>query len=199
MIHWLPVLFSVLSILAFYVLAQAILKDRVRAALATAFLAVTPGVYRWLIMGGGLTRALGALFLLLSAYAVLRLFEQGTWKKMSLAVLTCSLAVLSHPEIALHTVGTGAIFWLFYGRTRRGTLHSLWILNVILRFGLEPFLSTLHTGLYGSPILVSIKKYSSIALEHCAGLTCLTPGRYWVEPVETAAFTGCLDSGTGFS
>lgn len=169
LLRWLPAIFNVLGIFAFHALARAILKDRVRAALATAFLAVTPGGYLWNIMGGGLTRSLGGLFLLLSAFAVLRLFERGGWKQILSAVLTCSLAVLSHPEIALHTLGTCALFWLFYGRTHRGTLRafyvvlgtllatSFWWLTVVLRFGLDPFLATLHTGLYGTPILVSLK------------------------------------------
>ncbi|MDK1117764.1 MAG: hypothetical protein QGM50_03130 [Anaerolineae bacterium] len=169
LLRWLPVIISVLSILAFHLLAQAILKDRVRAALATAFLAVTPGGYFWHIMGGGLTRSLGALFLLLSAYAVLRLFDQGGRKNMVLAVSTCSLAVLSHPEIALYTLGTCALFWLFYGRTRVGALRAFWVvigtllftsiwwLTVIFRFGFGPFLSVLHAGLYGAPFSGSLK------------------------------------------
>jgi hypothetical protein len=169
LLRWLPVIFNILSIFAFHVLALAILKDRIHAALATAFLAVTPGGYLWQIMGGGLTRALGGLFLLLSAYALLSLFKLGGWKQILFATLACSLAVLSHPEIALHTLGTCSLCWLFYGRTKRGTVHaffvvfgttlvtSIWWLTVMLRFGLDPFFSVLHTGLYGTPVLLSLK------------------------------------------
>jgi hypothetical protein len=164
LLRFLPALFSVAGIFAFYLVAKSVLKDNVRAALATALLAVTPGGYLWHIMGGGLTRALGNTFLLLSAFALLRLFEHGGWKRLLLTILFCSLAVLSHPEVALHTAGTCALIWIFYGRSRYRSLQaigvglgtllatSVWWLTVILRFGLEPFLSTLHTGLYGASI-----------------------------------------------
>jgi hypothetical protein len=168
LLRWLPVSFNILSILAFFFLAKSILQDRPRAALATAFMAVTPGGYLWHIMGGGLTRSLGGLFLLLSVFLLKQLFETGGWRNLLLTVLACSLAILSHPEIILHTAGSCALLWLFYGRTRHGTLQagivivgallvsSPWWLNILLRFGLDPFLSTLHTGMYGNIRLSSI-------------------------------------------
>jgi len=36
-------------------------------------------------------------------------------------------------------------------------LSSPWWLNILLRFGFDPFLSTLHTGMYGTSILVFLK------------------------------------------
>lgn len=168
LLRWLPVTFNILTILAFFLLADSIFGDKARAALAAAFLAVSPGGYLWHIMGGGLTRSLGAVFLLLSVYFLTRLFKTGQWRYFVLALLACSLAVLSHPEIALHTAGSCALFWLFYGRTRRGTvqvgliglgtllLTSPWWFSVMQRFGLAPFLSTLHTGMYGSSFLKSL-------------------------------------------
>ena len=168
---WLPPLLATLTIPAFYLLARALLKDDLRAALASIFFALTPGGYGWHIMGGGITRSLGLVFLLLATFYVLRLFSARTAKSdmrsakspdFALAILFCSLAVLSHPEIAIQTAGLCAVIWLFCGRTRRGTLHAAlvslgvlvltapWWGTVLAQHGLVPFLSASQTGLHTS-------------------------------------------------
>ena len=201
---WLPPLLATLTIPAFYLLARALLKDDLRAALASIFFALTPGGYGWHIMGGGITRSLGLVFLLLATFYVLRLFSARTAKSpdrsaksldrsakspdrsakspdfarsretsesdmrsakspdFALAILFCSLAVLSHPEIAIQTAGLCAVIWLFCGRTRRGTLHAAlvslgvlvltapWWGTVLAQHGLAPFLSASQTGLHTS-------------------------------------------------
>ena len=187
---WLPPLLATLTIPAFYLLARALLKDDLRAALASIFFALTPGGYGWHIMGGGITRSLGLVFLLLATFYVLRLFSARTAKSdmrsakspdfarsretsesdmrsakspdFALAILFCSLAVLSHPEIAVQTAGLCAVLWLFCGRTRRGTLHAAlvslgvlvltapWWGTVLAQHGLVPFLSASQTGLHTS-------------------------------------------------
>jgi hypothetical protein len=155
---WLPPLLATLMIPAFYLLARALLKDDLRAALASLFLALTPGRYDWHIMGGGVTRAAGILFLLLAAFYVFCLFQEGKPKLILLAALFCSLAVLSHPEVALQTFGLCAVLWLFFGRTWRGAFHAFlvalgvllltapWWGTVLAQHGLAPFLSALQTG-----------------------------------------------------
>ena len=196
---WLPPLLATLTIPAFYLLARALLRDDLRAALASIFFALTPGGYGWHIMGGGITRSLGLVFLLLATFYVLRLFSARTAKSpdrsaksldrsakspdrsakspdfarsretsesapfdFALALLFCSLAVLSHPEIAIQTAGLCAVIWLFCGRTRRGTLHAAlvslgvlvltapWWGTVLAQHGLVPFLSASQTGLHTS-------------------------------------------------
>ncbi len=155
---WLPALASLLAIPAFHLFARSLLQDDLRAALATLFFALTPGRYDWHIMGGGVTRAVGMLCLLLAAYFVLRLFKEEKWKLLPPAILFCSLAVLSHPEVGLQTAGLCAVLWLFFGRTRRGVLSAFmvvpgvmlltapWWGTVISHNGLDPFLSALQTG-----------------------------------------------------
>jgi hypothetical protein len=159
---WLPAFISILTIPAFYLLSRALLADNLRAALATLFFALTPGSYFWPVMGGGVTRAFGMLFLVLAIFAVLRVFQTGNWKWLSLAILFCSLAVLSHPEVAIQTAGACFVLWLFLGRTWRGALHAFlvilgvtlvtapWWGTVIARHGLAPFLSASQTGLHSS-------------------------------------------------
>lgn len=159
-LRWLPVVANVISIYAFYLLATAILGDRPRAAIASAFYALTPGSYDWFIMGGGLTRSLGSLFLLLSLYFLLRMFQNGTWKNIFFTTLFCALTVLSHPEAGLHTAVSCLLFWIFFGRTKQGTLHafyvglgtifltSLWWFPLLARHGTGLFISAFHTGMY---------------------------------------------------
>ncbi len=67
-IRWLPVLFSLLTLPAFYLLARALLNDALAAALATAIFATLPRSYEWIIMGGGVTRAPATLFLILMCW-----------------------------------------------------------------------------------------------------------------------------------
>ncbi len=166
---WLPPLLSTLTIPAFYLLARALLADDLRASLAAIFFALTPGGYSWHIMGGGITRALGLLFLLLGAVYVHRMFSSRTqtlprsqYLDIILATLFCSLAVLSHPEIAVHTAGLCAILWLFQGRAWRKTIHaaivavgvlmltSPWWGTVLAQHGAAPFLSASQTGLHST-------------------------------------------------
>ena len=155
---WLPALFAILAIPVFYLLARALLADDLHAALATLFFALTPGSYFWHLMGGGITRATGFLFLLLTAVYTLRLFQGQKPAHVFAVIAFASLAVLSHPEVGLQTAGLCAVFWLFHGRTKRGTLQALFVVAGVLIFtapwwgtvlaqhGLSPYLSALQTG-----------------------------------------------------
>src|SRR3546814_8504882 len=64
---WLvPMVESVASVAAFYVLARAMFTDRWTVILATVAFALVPRSFIWLIMGGGLTRALALTLALLA-------------------------------------------------------------------------------------------------------------------------------------
>ncbi len=156
--HWLPAIVNTGSILAFYFLARQLLDSRLRAALATVFYALAPGAFGWQVMGGGITRAFGVLFMLLAIRFTHRLFTRPARGTGFLSALFCSLAVLSHPETALHTAIACALLWLFFGRTKAGVLNAAWVAvgvigltspwwgTVIARHGLAPFQSVLNTG-----------------------------------------------------
>lgn len=167
LLRWIPPLINTLSIFAFYLLASELLRSTSLGALASAFYAVTPGAFGWFIMGGGLTRSFGSLFLLLSVFAVLRLFRTGERKYVGVAILFCGLTVLSHPEAGVHAAAICIMAWLFFGQTVKSLLNAVmvgvgvlfvtspWWLTVASYHGLGPFLSAVHTGSYGSPIWVS--------------------------------------------
>jgi len=155
---WLPTFFTALTVPLFYLLAKQLLGDRPRAALATAFFAFAPGNYVWLLMGGGLTRALGTVFFITSLIFVLRTFENPSWRMTGLAVVSCSLVVLSHPQAALLAAMGCVIFGAFFIRSKTTLLHAFvialgtllftapWWGSIAFRHGLEPFLSAGQSG-----------------------------------------------------
>lgn len=160
-LRFLPPLAHSLTILAFYYLAADILKSKPLGALAGALYGLNPGAYSWFVMGGGLTRSFGALFLLLTALCVYRLFQNGDIKFVWLSALCAALVILSHPEAALQTVGVCILLWIFFGKTRRAFFHALlvaigtaalsapWWTTVLAYHGVRPFLMAAQTGYHG--------------------------------------------------
>lgn len=167
-LRWLPPAVHALSIFIFYLLATDLLKSKLHGALASTFYALTPGAYGWFVMGGGLTRSFGALFLLLTILAVFRLFQRGGGKYLALSIIFGGLTVLSHPEAGIHAAVTCALLWIFYGRTLQTfgkaavvgvgvfffTLPWWW--TVISYHGFAPILSALQTGMHGQPFWLGI-------------------------------------------
>jgi hypothetical protein len=162
-LSWLPPVVNTVSIFAFYKLGCAILASRRLGVLAALFYALTPGASAWFIMGGGLTRSFGSLFMLLSLLWIFQLFHNGGRRELLFSILFCVLAVLSHPEVAIHTAAGCFLLWAFYGRNLRSTLHALavgmatlalsapWWGIVLSYHGLTPFLSAINTGSLGVP------------------------------------------------
>ncbi len=168
LLRWLPPLVNSLSILAFYLLSSELLKSKPLGALASAFYAVTPGTFGWFVMGGGLTRSFGSLFLLFSVFAVYRLFQGMGRIYIGLSILFCGLAVLSHPEAIIQTAAVCVLLWLFYGRSYisfrdaalvgGGTLLFTfpWWGTILSYHGFAPFLTAVQTGSYGTPLWTSL-------------------------------------------
>ena len=168
-VRWLPVFFSLLTLPAFYLLARALLADPLAAALASAIFATLPRAYEWLIMGGGVTRAPAALFLILMVWSAYRLLTAGGWKYVLVTAISGSLVILTHPERALHAAVAGALLWLFFGRTRARIWQALlvagavvlltapWWVLVLAREGTAPFQLALQAGsqrwLFWAPLL----------------------------------------------
>ena len=165
LLRWLPPTVNTLSILAFYVLASLLLESRRRGAVAAIFYALTPGASAWFIMGGGVTRSFGSLFMLLALCWVYRLFRDGGKLELTCSILFCSLTVLSHPEVGIHTAASCILLWFFYGRTQRTALYAFivaigtlvisasWWGSVLSQHGFAPFLSALNTGYHSTPKL----------------------------------------------
>ncbi|NOH02248.1 MAG: hypothetical protein HND47_09985 [Chloroflexi bacterium] len=161
---YLPMAFTVVTIPSFYLLAHELTGSRPHAALAAVFFALAPGNYIWLLMGGGLTRALGMALMTLSFAFVHRALREMNWRTTFLAGLFCALTVLSHPQSALLTFTGCAVFWFFGGRSRIGTilafviamvallLSSPWWGSVAANHGFGVFLSAGQSGDLGASL-----------------------------------------------
>jgi hypothetical protein len=157
-VRWLPPLVSTLSLLAFYLLANEILGSRLQAALATIFYGLVSGSFGWAIMGGGITRSFGLLFLFLTIAFANRLFTRTSSLYIILTALFGALAFLSHPETGLQAAAACILLWLFRGRSLKTLLWSLavaagvvaltapWWGTVLAQHGLAPFQSAMQTS-----------------------------------------------------
>ncbi len=164
-LQWLPAIALVAALPAFYLVAKSLLGTAFRAGIATLVFAFTPRAITWQVMGGGLTRALGQLFLILAVAFIYRTFTKYTRRDLVFAVLCSALVVLSHPEAALQTVGLAIILWLFAGRNKAALLHALeigagtlvltsvWWLPAIVRYGAGTLLSAAQTGQFNALFL----------------------------------------------
>ena len=160
--RWLPAVGSVVFSVAFFPMASSILKSTLKGCLATVFFALLPRSISFYIMGGGITRVLGTLFLLLSLFSAHKLFTTRSKKYISMTILFGSGVVLSHPEAALHTVCLCFVLWIFFGRSKDGIKNALVVVVgvialtapffavVISQHGLQPYLSAAQTGFQSS-------------------------------------------------
>jgi hypothetical protein len=128
------------------------------ASLAAIVYALSSRAFVWQVMGGGITRAFGMLFLILFMWQAIQLFKEYSHKKLLLTILFGACAVLSHPQTALHAVLGGALLFFFYGRNKRGIISAVlvgagvalltapWWGTVFLRYGFAPLLSAGQTS-----------------------------------------------------
>src|ERR1700690_1482544 len=149
-VRWLPGIVSVGTVPAFYYLSRAILDSSYQAGLATLTFAFTPRTFTWTIMGGGLTRSFGMLFLLLSLGCIYRLLKRHNSKYLLGSIPFSALVVLTHPEAIVHTIAFVLLILLFFGRNKQGIINalllafgtliltSIWWLPTIIQLGLNP-------------------------------------------------------------
>lgn len=157
-LRWVPAFFASLSVIAFYFLSLRIFKDKYHASLSTLFFALMPRAFSWFVMGGGLTRSPGQFFMLLTLFFVLRLYEENRRADILWAGFFGGLAVMSHPEAAVHTVVSAILFWLMLSRKRSAFIQSVfvgvivvivtapWWGTVLNYHGVEPLLNAAQTG-----------------------------------------------------
>lgn len=157
-LRWLPPFFASLSIPAFYFLSLRIFKDKYLASLSTLFFALMPRAFSWFVMGGGLTRSPGQFFMLLTLIFVLRLYEENRRMDILRAGFFGGLAVMSHPEAAVHTVVSAVLFWVMLSRKRNTFVQSVliglvvvivavpWLGTVIGYHGVGPLFNAAATG-----------------------------------------------------
>jgi hypothetical protein len=157
-VRWLPAFFASLSIPAFYWLALRLLKNKYYASMSTLFFALMPRALSWFVMGGGLTRSPGQFFMLLTLATLVRLYEENRRVDVFVAGLFGGLAVLSHPEAAVHTFVSAIFLWLMLSRKRTTFISSIvvgvivlivtapWWVSVLRYHGVEPLINGAQTG-----------------------------------------------------
>ncbi len=164
--RWLPLIINLLCIPVFYLFSRRLLKDPVKAGIATLFFALLRPGYEWLIMGGGLTRSPAMLFSLLSLYLYLGMLEapQRRVRDIIFPAVALALTFLSHLEIGWFTVYSLALLWFFRGMNRRNFISTVFIMlgvfiltspywvQVIRFHQIQPFLAGLASGGY-SPFI----------------------------------------------
>jgi hypothetical protein len=156
-----PPLISILTIPVFFLFANAYLRQTRQAIFATFVFATVPTAFDWLVMGGGLSRAPGLLFALLTLRQIYLLHNRPYhWKYVVTSICFASLTVLSHIGMAWFIFYSAGAIFLFYGRNKKGLLNSAivfagtliltapWWWNILARFGLSPFVNASGTGLF---------------------------------------------------
>jgi len=167
LVRWMPGIVTALTVIVFYDLARVMLISEFEAGIATLIFAFTPRALTWFVMGGGLTRSLGEVFLILSIRYVYSLFTEGGHKNLVFASFFCSLVVLTHPEATVHTIIVCLLLWAFYGHNKAGVarafmvaigvlvITSLWWVTILVRHGVGPVVSAMQTGDQNPLVFVS--------------------------------------------
>jgi hypothetical protein len=158
--RWLPAFIAIATIPAFYFLALLILKTPIKAGLAMLCYALLPRAISWFIMGGGITRSFGQLFLILTLFCLYQLFTNAPKRNRLIffTIMFSILVVLTHPEAALHTIGLALLFWVILGRTKKKTIYALivglgtvaltapWVILMLTRFGIGVYQNAFQAG-----------------------------------------------------
>ena len=150
----LPALASATTVAALFVLAIGFLRSKWAALTATFAFAMMPETFSWMIVGGGLTRAIGFLFAVLALGQLYRMYTRPErWYAASSAAFV-ALTVLSHLEMTLFLALSAGVMFAFFGQTRQGVTRTAavglaalvatapWWVTVMSREGLEPWLNT---------------------------------------------------------
>jgi hypothetical protein len=166
-LQWLPAFVLIATIPAVFYLANLLLKSRLKAGLAAMLYSLLPRSISWLIMGGGITRSFGQLFLILATIQIYLLFTTNHKKHLFYSILFSSLVVLTHPEATIHTLAIGLTLWGLFGRSKANTVSTFliagatllvtmpWWAVMLTRFGFSPYLSASQTGFHGAGYLLA--------------------------------------------
>jgi hypothetical protein len=154
----LPLLFTCLTLVAFVQLARTVLTSHVAVVVSVIAFALIPRSFLWLLMGGGLTRALGMAFAIFALQQVYLLYTKEDRRYLIPAILLAGGTVLSHLETGWFLAFSIALFWAVKGSTMAGVKNSIllaggtllvtapWWGTVIAQHGIGQFLDANSTG-----------------------------------------------------
>lgn len=157
-VRYMPLVFNILSIGTFVLLASRLIKDKVILLYTSVFFPLIPRSYEWLIMGGGVTRSVGFFFALIATYEANRILSKYDIRRFIYCSLFLSMTVLSHLEWGITGVVTVTLLILSKQFSRRGfvlivalgavvlLMTSPWWITVLTRHGLAPFMAASKTS-----------------------------------------------------
>ncbi|CAA9441409.1 MAG: hypothetical protein AVDCRST_MAG51-3316 [uncultured Ramlibacter sp.] len=169
-VHAAPILMNMVYVLLFAVLLLRTGHSHLFAAVAVLVFGTTFRSYQWLVMGGGLSRGLGSLFLLLTLLALLPpglWRDKGwAWRRLVVAGLCIGGTLLSHLEwgmLATFSALVGLALarprfrdW-FIGAAVMGAvafaLVAPWFVWVVLEHGMAPFEAASKTSAWRLRVL----------------------------------------------
>lgn len=157
-VRYMPLVFNILCICTFVLVASQLIKDKVILLYTCAIFPLIPRSYEWLIMGGGVSRSVGFFFTLIAIYQANRLLVKRDLKTFLLCSLFLSLAALSHLEWGITGVVAVSLLILYQQFSIRNLgliialggavllMTSPWLITVLIRHGVDPFLAASKTS-----------------------------------------------------
>ena len=147
--RWLPLVWSALAIPGIYLLARELTDER-RAGMTALIFAAMP--VTWAIEGGGVTRALALVLLLLALWRMAVLVGAPRARNAVLVGALAGSAILAHPAVGFTGLVSGALL-LASSPSRRGlafgamagliaaVVISPWLIMVVVRYGFGAILA----------------------------------------------------------
>jgi hypothetical protein len=163
LVHQLPIVMNAAYLLLFAALLLRTGHSRLFTAVASFVFGTTFLSYEWLVMGGGLSRGLGSVLLLLTLLVLLPApaGQEAAWRwRRPLAGGLCvGLALLAHLEWGLLAAFSAVACCTMARQGLGGTVRALvlvaapaaavvapWFWSVVEVHGLEPFIAAARTG-----------------------------------------------------
>ncbi len=195
-----PIVMNIGYVLLFALLLLKSGRSRLFTGLALLFFAANLRSFEWLLMGGGLTRGLGSLFLMLTLLAV-KIPDQGRAAaiapgRAALAGIAVAGAILAHLEWGILAAGSVVLSRALGSRSFKDFVTSCaiagttalalvlpWLLFVVGAHGLQPFLAAGSTsgwspGLIWRPVGIASMAVASNPFTLLGGIV-LVVRRQW--------------------
>ncbi len=152
-----PFILSVVCIYLYCILAYKLTQSRTIAALSTLITAIIPESFVWTIMGGGLTRSIGACFALSTLVSACIWIQGKSSLFFPITGLLLGLTYLSHPDSAVFATYSLIVLVVILSKySRTYTLLRLpglffvgcivvapWFFQVLAYHGFAPFKAAL--------------------------------------------------------